>query len=269
MQPTIDLNFPDNWKSSLTPIWTENRMRLGNQNDGGYIVTKETIVESQVLISFGVGNDVSFEKDCVELNNGIRILMFDHTVFPIKKSYKFMEFLKAVLMLDSNLFFLKVKLYRDIKKLRKNNFKLHNQRINSFKYRNYDVTPSEIINNLQDNLSIFMKVDIEGFEYRIIEDIIVQHKNRINGLIVEFHELVTRENEMLRIASLISKNFFVESININNFGDISPQGIPDVVEITFTNRKFLNHLRTLEVPIKWGNYANGKNRSNFQFYSYT
>ena len=37
--------------------------RLGKKNDGGYLVGIQTVKESQYLISFGIRDDWSFEKD--------------------------------------------------------------------------------------------------------------------------------------------------------------------------------------------------------------
>ena len=36
-------------------------IRLGRNNDGGYLVEKNSIKNSKTLISFGIGNDWSFE----------------------------------------------------------------------------------------------------------------------------------------------------------------------------------------------------------------
>ena len=40
-----------------------NLTRLGRGNDGGYLIPKEDIERSEILISFGINDDWSFEKD--------------------------------------------------------------------------------------------------------------------------------------------------------------------------------------------------------------
>ena len=42
--------------------------RLGKKNDGGYLVGIQTVKESQYLISFGIRDDWSFEKDFLKKN---------------------------------------------------------------------------------------------------------------------------------------------------------------------------------------------------------
>ena len=40
-----------------------NLIRIGRNNDGGYLVEKNSISKSNSLVSFGIGLDWSFEKD--------------------------------------------------------------------------------------------------------------------------------------------------------------------------------------------------------------
>ena len=48
--------------NSLKPKFQYQLNRLGKKNDGGYLVGQETIKKAEVLISFGIKNDWSFEK---------------------------------------------------------------------------------------------------------------------------------------------------------------------------------------------------------------
>jgi hypothetical protein len=51
----------------LKPFYCEDLIRVGKNHDGGYIVNKKDVMKSEHLLSFGVGNDISFEQDFVEL----------------------------------------------------------------------------------------------------------------------------------------------------------------------------------------------------------
>ena len=51
-------------------------IRLGRKNDGGYLVGIQTVNESQYLISFGIRDDWSFEKDFIKKNH-VKALCFD------------------------------------------------------------------------------------------------------------------------------------------------------------------------------------------------
>ena len=56
------------------------KVRLGNKGDGGYVVLDELCRKSKVLYSYGVDNDMSFEKDWHVRYPHTKIRLFDHTV---------------------------------------------------------------------------------------------------------------------------------------------------------------------------------------------
>ncbi len=53
------------------------KIRLGGPNDGGYVVAKEICKKSKALYSFGIGDDISFEKDFLALNPTTKVTCFD------------------------------------------------------------------------------------------------------------------------------------------------------------------------------------------------
>ena len=57
----------------LKPIINKNLIRLGRKADGGYIVDKEIVENTNFLISFGLGPDWSFELDYIKYNQQIKI----------------------------------------------------------------------------------------------------------------------------------------------------------------------------------------------------
>ena len=63
--------------------------RLGKKNDGGYLVGIQTVKESQYLISFGIRDDWSFEKDFLK-KNLVKALCFDseNILDILKKKFK-------------------------------------------------------------------------------------------------------------------------------------------------------------------------------------
>ena len=63
----------------LKPTHKYNLIRLGKENDGGYLVEKESLLNSKGLISFGLSYDWSFEKDFFR-HNSIPIHCYDPTV---------------------------------------------------------------------------------------------------------------------------------------------------------------------------------------------
>lgn len=50
------------------PFTCDGIVRLGKANDGGYLVDRQDVIRSRSLISFGVGEDVSFEEGFTRMN---------------------------------------------------------------------------------------------------------------------------------------------------------------------------------------------------------
>ena len=66
-------------KKELKPKFLSNLLRLGSNNDGGYLVEKNSLENSTILLSFGLGYNWSFEKDFYK-NRKIPIVCYDSTV---------------------------------------------------------------------------------------------------------------------------------------------------------------------------------------------
>lgn len=56
---------------------TQTKVRIGATHDGGYVVP-EFACQSNLLISIGIGNEVSFDSDFA--NRGAQVFQFDHTI---------------------------------------------------------------------------------------------------------------------------------------------------------------------------------------------
>ena len=83
-------------------------IRLGRNNDGGYLVGKNSVLNTSALISFGIHDDCSFEKDFKNLNP-TKVLCFDYTVdnkFWFKKFRRALrKFFKGEIWLIKEFFF--------------------------------------------------------------------------------------------------------------------------------------------------------------------
>ena len=49
----------------LKPLHSVDLIRLGRCNDGGYLVERQSVINSQFLLTGGLGKDFSFEKDLI------------------------------------------------------------------------------------------------------------------------------------------------------------------------------------------------------------
>ena len=78
---------------------------------------------------------------------------------------------------------------------------------------------------------LFLKMDIEGSEYRCLETII-QNQEKICGLAIEFHDVDLHLDKI---------NYFIKRLNLtlihvhaNNSSPVTSSGIPLVLELTFS-----------------------------------
>ena len=87
--------------------------------------------------------------------------------------------------------------------------------------------------DLQSN--IFLKMDIEGSEYRVIDHILT-YADRIIGMVVEFHDINILEEKFFEAVRKISAEYNIIHIHGNNYGGLGPSGMPNVLEMTFESK---------------------------------
>ena len=62
---------------NIRPYFFEQLIRLGRDYDGGYLVPVIAMERSSTLISFGYGNDASFERHFINFRKGNEVYLFD------------------------------------------------------------------------------------------------------------------------------------------------------------------------------------------------
>ena len=224
----------------LKPIFVNNKylIRLGPQRDGGYVIDKRIINKIDFIITCGLSDDWDFEKNFLKLNKKVKVLAFDHTVNS--------SFWKKRLIKDLIHFFLLKKLsiwkiinifkYFDYLSF----FRQKNQhlelKIGRKNIKDKEINIKNIINQKE---NILLKVDIEGGEYKILNDIKFYSK-RINCLIIEFHDI---KKNLKKIYNFIDNIKDLKSIHIhgNNINKLDKNGYPYAIEITFINVKRIKY----------------------------
>lgn len=203
-----------------------NLIRLGKANDGGYLVSRKDIEVTDHLIGLGMGYDWSFERDFLKLRS-VPLSMFDASVRPrlfLKNAYltfvqlKIGRSVKSILTLIQYLLFFQ------------GNRSHHALFVGPVTSRK-EVTLTKILENANSD-NVFLKIDIEGGEYRILDSLVrVSHK--ISGMAIEFHDC---DLHMSKIESFV-KNVPLSIVHIhaNNYATIDPlTKVPLVLEITFS-----------------------------------
>ena len=256
------------FSKKLKPIFIDNSelVRLGSIDDGGYVVPKQTIKSSDLLISMGISDNWDFEKDFAKKSSA-NIFAFDYSltnkfwiskfkkdlikffqlkIFKPRKLYKMFQFIDFLLFFrlnKNNQFFLK-KIGRE----------------------NNSITLDSIIRNYAgNNEKIFLKIDIESYEYEILEDI-VSHKNKLQGIVIEFHNLTKNLNKIYNLIDNLNTDLKLVHIHINNYSVKETGQFPDAVELTFSRKNLHveNIINNKDYPIKNLDFPNSKRNKDIK-----
>ncbi len=237
-----------------------NLIRIGPKKDGGYVIDKRVIDNTDIIITCGLNDDWEFEKDFINKNKNSRVEAYDHTVdtkFWLKRLKKD---LISFLMLKKNTpnKILGIFKYLSYLSFFRGKNKHYMKKI-VFQKEDGDkqVTLSEAIG---DNNNILLKIDIEGDEFKILSEI-NKNLDRINLLIIEFHNLSFQQN--LRQVEKFIENTMLKNIHINanNYAMVDENGIPQVIEMTFINPKrfeITNEITKRSYPIEGLDFKNHK-----------
>lgn len=236
--------------SIFNPHFNYDLIRLGNKNDGGYLVEKNSIINTKYLVSFGINDDVSFESDFLKfLENKIKCHAFDNAVdsnFWVKKimieTARFLIF-KTTFKNVINLIKKKNSFYNFFKK----NFFTKATISNLEGKDNLNLKNCFEYSKLMNSEDIFLKIDIEGSEYRILSEII-KFQNKFTGIIIEFHDFDERLDDIKIFVKQLKLQ--IVHFHINNFGSVNEREIPSVVEITFAKNPTKINDQILKLPHK-------------------
>lgn len=195
-------------------------IRLGKDHDGGYVVPVEAVEASDALIGYGIADDISFEREFSQ--------RFD------KPSFGFDCGVQNIETGDSRCHFF-------------------SECIGTSKYLFSNQVSSGHISTFSNQLQrmgligkkIFVKMDIEGAEFDVIDDILSHVKN-ITGIVLEIHISNRNPKRALETLSSINDHFILVHLHGNNFSNsyfktrYSSHSIPEVFELTYINKNLLS-----------------------------
>lgn len=221
----------------LRPLAIDNLVRIGRKKDGGYVLPKRLAEDTDCLLTFGVSTDWNFEKRFKSINKDAHIVAYDHTV-------GFIVFLNQAIK-DTNKVFngfggLKYTVWRwkvlaDY--LVSGRVMVHHRcRVVNKKELKYDTTIDEIFQRNPESKRILLKMDIEGFEYEVISELL-RYEERMIGMMVEFHHIARDRGTFERGVKELQQYFDIVHIHGNNFCGLSKDGLPDVLELTFVSKR--------------------------------
>ena len=234
--------------SYLAPIVVDDLIRLGASNDGGYVVRISSILESNFLLGLGLSDNWKFEEDFKKINNKIKIHCYDPFISPKIYSKLIIKGLIRILMgsRDFGHLFLKISALKNYYKFFPRSAVHFREKIVGRIDNLNDVTIGTAIKRTKSS-AIFLKIDIEGSEYEIVEEIL-NLKSKINSLVIEFHDISTRRIEFEKCIRSIQEHFALVHLHANNYGFIATDGLPDVLEITFSKLE-MNFSKRTSLPL--------------------
>jgi hypothetical protein len=227
----------------------DNKIRLGSENDGGYVIAMlpEESNNYDCYISAGVSDEESFSRDFINKFNMKKehCYAFDGTI----QDYPY-HFTKEITYI-------------------KKNIDAHN---------NDNNTNLDFLFNKYNN--IFVKMDIEGGEYPWLLNLKNEHLNKIKQITIEFHGINDNtwnsqyETKVKCFEKLASTHYPIHIHGNNNSGltSINNNQIPDVVEVTYIRKDMLQNpnLNKKALPISnLDNTNNGSTDYNLSFPPFT
>ena len=197
-------------------------IRIGNnETDGGYVLPQSIIDSVDGLLSFGIGDDWSFDSHFKQLRPDCKIHAYDSTV-------EFDQINNEQLESYNNTYQGLVTHYKE---------NIGKQFIRS-EFTEFS-TAFERLNKK----NIFVKMDIEGGEYTLTKDLL-DHKDYIAGLVVEYHGAAsTSRHCFLEELPVLTEHYAVVHIHANNSGPVI-DGFPDYLELTFIRKDLVDNAST-------------------------
>ncbi len=223
------------YSSCLKPAATHDLVRIGGQFDGGYVLPERILLATQGLLSLGLSDNWSFEEDFAAAA-GVPVVCFDHTVdrrFLARRIAANLS--KGVFCADG------LRLRRATRVFGYRRFfrgaNRHVRRPVGYATSG-GVSLSEAMGIAGFDNRVFLKVDIEGWEYRILDEIAV-HADRFSGLAFEFHDIDLHADRIARFVSAVAPNLFVVHFHPNTYSQIGPNHMALHVEVTFMAHSLL------------------------------
>jgi hypothetical protein len=262
------------------PKFLNDLVRVGPGCDGGYVVNARSIRHSQYLMSFGVNDDWSFELAFLDRKPDVKVFCYDYSVSKSVFRQQMLNALNEVLSLRFLLVVLslnlsgvrrrfsclkdRARIYHGFSRfIAKENVRFREKGVSNEKTARF-VTFAEAFQSMSSaevpENSVFVKMDIEQFEFRVLPDLL-KFERYINGLAIEFHDLDMFWPQFVELMNKLKAYFEITHIHGNNWSGLIPNTeVPAVLEITFLNKSLIREERpdceTVTYPIPQLDYPN-------------
>lgn len=213
----------------LKPQQSNHLIRTGRDFDGGYLIDERDLEKTKLLISLGVNDDWSFEKQFTARGR-IPVYTYDATLnirYLVRRAWRSILRLNPIHMVRSFSALLDYQIF----------FKGKNKHTPKFVglstagYKTFTSIVEEVTESTGIDNDIFLKIDIEGWEYRLLDEVIAV-ADKMTGLAIEFHDV---DLHLDRIEKFIERfPLKLVHLHVNNYSPTNANDIPLTVECTFT-----------------------------------
>jgi hypothetical protein len=219
--------------------------RLGGSGDGGYIIPVGMLANVEYLLSLGLGMDWEFERQFDGFAMLKAVHCYDHTVTRARVYRRSLKAaLKTAVGSAPRKQLPRIKLALSYAKFFGQKHVRHYQLAISDQDTDKTRSLKSALQNIQAcEGKAFLKCDIEGHEYAIIDQM-CQAPRSLMGMVVEFHDIIAEPERFHAAIGQLLERFAIVHIHPNNWGALSPEGVADVLEISLIDREWANSLRS-------------------------
>jgi hypothetical protein len=218
-------------QKTMLPCWfnpclCDDLIRLGRNFDGGYLVSRKDIILSDILISMGINVDWSFEKDFIKIN-ACGLYAYDASV---SEKIFLNRLLKSIRNLENPFVLARhASVLPGYKKFFKGT-KKHVQKFVGTHHSANCVSFDDVAEKIRGR-NAFLKIDIEGGEYTILERL-AEASQHITGLVIEFHDCAQHLQEIQNF--IRDSGLYLIHVHANNYAPVNDNGLPQILELTFS-----------------------------------
>jgi hypothetical protein len=249
--------------SFLNPFALDDLARLGAAGDGGYVLPQSIIPRIDAMLSFGVKTNWSIEAALVERHPALVIHAYDHTVSANSLRWSLIgEALKLMLLKSRPQDVMtQARILRSYGRFWRGSRVHFRQRITNRHDFPFDATITDVFERVATASCIFVKMDIEGSEYRVIPDLL-RYAARVPLLAIEFHDTEPFRPVFVEQMREIGEHYRLVHLHGNNYVGVANDGLPDVLEATFVHRSLVQTERLRDrLPIAGLDFPNDPTRA--------
>jgi hypothetical protein len=272
----------------------DDLIRLGRDEDGGYVVSARTIDTADVLVSLGVNDEWSFEDAFCARRPEAGVYAVDGTVsaatFEDRRTTHAFKAVQSALHFRRYLTRHHGEIARKWGRTAREFRRLFDQPGRHFVRsmicdserlglardpERSEITWDQLVGRIDAERvtrtpsKLFVKMDIEGAEYRVLP-MMVRDAARITGITIEFHDTDLLWERLYEDVQLLLQQFVVVHAHGNNYMPLNAGStLPRALEVSFVNRSLVGatELETVNdrtYPLIGLDYPNCPDRADFR-----